>query len=97
MKILHHESVKCWCIHGSEWKDFEGVLSIIRSEEIKFLLVEDVDSYLMVTFLGVHGNNIYCVGSYSNKGNSVVITKNGVLERFGNFVQSTVGDTHPPD
>ena len=64
MKVLHHASVKCWCIHRYEWHDFEGVLTIIRSEERKFLLVEDVGSYLMVTLLGVHGNDIYCVGSY---------------------------------
>ena len=64
MKILHYASVKFQCIHGSEWRDFEEVLPIIRSEESNFLSVEDVDSYLVVTLIGVHGNNIYFVGSY---------------------------------
>ena len=59
--------------------------------------MEDVDSYLMATLIVVHCNNIDCVGSYKNKGDSVVTTRYGVLERFGNFVQATVGDTHPPD
>ena len=64
MKVLHHASVKCWCIYGSEWNEFEGVLNIIRIEKSKFLLVGDINSYLMVTLLGVHSNNIDCVGYY---------------------------------
>ena len=36
---------------------------MIRSKEIKFLLVEDLYSYLVVTLLVVHGNNIDFVGS----------------------------------
>ena len=64
VKILNHAGVKLCCINGSKGRDFEGVLPIISSKESKFILVEDVDSYSMVTLLGVHGNNINCVGLY---------------------------------
>ena len=57
--------------------------------------MEDVHSYFMLTLLGNHSTNIDCVGSHQNNGDSVVTTRDGVLERFGNFVQSTVRDTHP--
>ena len=93
----HHTSVKGRGVTRSEWHDTETVLVVVRGKESELLLIAFANSNLMVAGFVIEGNKEETAGRVAKVVDGIVAPRNGIFERQGDLIQTTIGDTHTPD
>lgn len=82
----HHACVKSWCIAGSKRHDAEAPFVAVGCEESKLFLIFGTNHDLMVSSLIVESDEKETASGVSEIVDSVVATRNRILERQGDLV-----------
>jgi hypothetical protein len=93
----HHTCVKSRSITRAKRHHRPTIFVIIGRKESKFLLILESDTNLVVASLIVESDEEQAASRIAEVINSVIATRNGVLERQSDLVETAVRDAQAPD
>jgi len=96
-KNAHHTCVESRGVAWAKRHDAKTVFRVVRCKESKLLLVLETNRNLMVAGFVIQSDEIQSAGGVAKVVDSVVAPGDGVFERKGDLVESTVRDTQAPN